>query len=736
MRKVTDPNLLKALEDQQQPTAKKVVDPELLAQLESDDSGVSGQQDSSSFMDAAKKGIQEAALTALVAKNRLQHNIGFGLGDEATAVAQGVGSFLTGNGYKQGFEKERAYQKAVTGALEQLAPSRMEAYDVGASVLNPFPMGKATKLGGKIVQGMAAGGATGGATGFGKAEGDIEERLPSALKGAEIGAGVGAALPVVGAGVKAGWEIGKAGAEGLKRMSNALMFGTDAAEKAASKFAKQGELLTKATGIDLTAGQQTGSRAILRTEDLLRSQAATSDRMFEDNMKKVGKVKAYFDKVANNIEGRSRDIAQVGTDIKKAFDETSDNIFALRAKQAKGDFNLVHQASGGKPIFEANNFFATLDDLINIGNQPGALPTEKSAAAIARGLKKDFTPTIKTVEGNQYTGAQKVLEEQVRQPLTALQFQKQLQRFGKYSKGNLTISEQLDKASSSAFAKRLFGALQKDLEEVATSGTGDNSPAAGALQVARENYRILSESLRELDDTALSKVVGSESANQPEKIFNSIMRFEPSGMKQAFDILSKAKPELVPEIQKAAVQKAISEAFLEPGVKVAKTSVKNRFDPQKLLSNLPSDQELKIIFGGSAKGMAIKKQLIRGVRATERLLQTGNVGASPTQPLTEMNVIMRMVARADLPGLAGKLISMGRTKELADIVLDPKKLKTLETISGGNAKAIAKNVSEQSLAGLVNALKAAATDTPAGSQVRKDLSGVLQRAVSPNPDNE
>lgn len=556
---------------------------------------------------------------------------------------------------------------------------------------------------------------------------NVKQLVSTGLAGAGLGVGeevapnnpeVALGLSLLGGGaIPVTESLVKSAASGANRMRNALFFGDVSSTQ--TPFAKEGRNLSRATGVGLTAGQQTGSKSLLGTEDFLGKSAATSDRMFNEGLQRSGKINNYFNKVIEKAKGAVKEPIALGSVINNTFDKTAKDLFKLRADQAKVDFNLVDATSQGAPIFTGDKFFNTLDELIAIGAENGSLPTDKRAAIIAKQIMKDFTKTT-TQEIPDFMGIVKTPQTVTeRVPMTATQFQKQLQRFGKYARGFETISEKLDKASSTAFARRLFGALNEDLDNTAAS-LDQGGVAAKALDVARQNYKTHSQALSTLDDTVLSNILGKESAKQPENIMRDVMKLQPSGLKQTLDVLSKANPELIPDIQKSVIQDAINNAFAAPGANLHRVSPENRFDPKILLSKLPDDKKLDVLF--SYGGELTKKRVVRGIQATERILQSGGMGQSPTQPFLEKQGILRDVVGLRVKPLLERIIVGKQANKITDIILDPKQLDTLESLAGMNKKAI----TSEALSALTKALSPetqAAQTLTLGTNIIQDKQG-------------
>ncbi len=189
MRQVTDPELLQQLNGSSE---KEVTDPAILAQL----NGTAAQPEATGSRNPFPAGyspspLEEVLLTGLAMKRGAVDHALFGLPNEVAAGAQGVGSFLTGQGYGAGYDKAIQDQDIQRQMVQQYAPARGALYNVGASLLSPDPLEKLTmpgKLGNIAVAGIK-GTLASGAQAAGEAQ--PGQRLQAAEEAAPWGAAFG-----------------------------------------------------------------------------------------------------------------------------------------------------------------------------------------------------------------------------------------------------------------------------------------------------------------------------------------------------------------------------------------------------------------------------------------------------------------------------------------------------------------------------------------------------------------
>lgn len=165
----------------------------------------------------------------------------------------GEGPTGLGENYDQGL----AFQRAKTEATRDQSPVSAGVSEVaGALMTAKLPLSvisKARNLGQATIAGAGTGAAMGAAAGFGAGEGGLGNRLDEAETGAQIGGLVGAVAPGVGA------VVGKAispfkSSNARQSMANIL----------------------QREGVDLTAGQRTGSHSLRYAESELGGQKAAN----------------------------------------------------------------------------------------------------------------------------------------------------------------------------------------------------------------------------------------------------------------------------------------------------------------------------------------------------------------------------------------------------------------------------------------------------------------------------
>jgi len=177
-----------------------------------------------------------------------------GFADEAAGAGNAVGEALRGKDFGQAFNDYSQLERARADLGREQQGALGTAAEIAGSLLSGRPdlaAGRAAGLIPTVIDGAKGGAVSGGIYGFGSADGDLVKRAHGASEGALIGAGIGAAVPVA--------------VEGVKRVISPLR-----APQAKTNAAN----VLRNEGVELTAGQATGSKGLQYREAELGGSAA------------------------------------------------------------------------------------------------------------------------------------------------------------------------------------------------------------------------------------------------------------------------------------------------------------------------------------------------------------------------------------------------------------------------------------------------------------------------------
>lgn len=187
-------------------------------------------------------------------------NFGDELVSGIAAPIKAAQNYITGEGptgIGENYDQGLAFQRAKTEATRDQRPISAGVSEVaGALMTAKLPLSvisKARNMGQAVAAGAGTGLGMGAIGGFGAGEGGLDDRLHEAKSGAVIGAATGAFAPVIGA---------------LASRAISPFKSSNARQSMANILQRE--------GVDLTAGQRTGSHALRYAESELGGQKAAN----------------------------------------------------------------------------------------------------------------------------------------------------------------------------------------------------------------------------------------------------------------------------------------------------------------------------------------------------------------------------------------------------------------------------------------------------------------------------
>lgn len=341
------------------------------------------------------------------------------------------------------------------------------------------------------------------------------------------------------------------------------------AKAAATNFGKAGKLLEEKTGIPLTAGQATGSRAMLQAEALAGRTTAVQ-RFYDFHQKQLRTAVIKIKDQLDNITPTGKGDFQVGEDIVKAFDDVAEKAIDLRRAQATVDFGEVTRVSNGTNVIPSKNLVGEIKNIIRELDVPGA---GDATAGIVNSAKQ-------TLEG--------LVDESGVQFLSGEGTARLLQIYTNAQKGTGVLFKDMERSQSRMVAGRLKDALLADLDEVVEAG-GLSGQVGAAVKAARDNYRANSVAVNELADSTLSRLIGNRTKSS-EAIAEKFRKMHPSEIKTSMAIIEKSSPEAGAAVRRAFVEAALRNAAPPPS---QGTAAGVKFSASRFLSNLPDGEILR-----------------------------------------------------------------------------------------------------------------------------------------------
>lgn len=437
--------------------------------------------------------------------------------------------------------------------------------------------------------------------------------------------------------------------------------------QAATPAAQQGKAVSQYLGVPLTPGQTSQRTSLLTLEGALRrspTKAADIMQQFDEQQLIAGRNR--WNQLMDNISRNPANAEMLGNQVIKAFDDTLGAARKVRSQQARADFAAIDSAAGRAPVFQLGDTVKALDDLIARYETPGGGDATAGLARQLRGVRDALIDQQGTLRGRSAQEVQRLMEV-----------------YGEAAAGTGKVFSDIETAQQRRIAKQVMDALDQDVA-MAANAAAPNSPLAAALQNARQNYRLNSQALEELRKSGIGQYLGlrEHGAVTPELVAERVVGMKPSQMRQTFQLLDTADPELSGAAKRYALEKAMLAA--EPSAeriadRLAQGAAPEGYSPARLLGELAKSPIIDALSPQEKFGLA---QLNA---AMQRLANRGGTEGSPTAPLGWAFDIAKNIATAGLAGDAVgafKLATMVvAPKKLAEAITSPNSFKALRTLT-------------------------------------------------------
>lgn len=375
------------------------------------------------------------------------------------------------------------------------------------------------------------------------------EAAPSAVLPGGGASALSRTAAAVGSGAagEAGRQVGGTAGQIAGSLLGGAAGGLVGAERGAGipKPPSEAARASKASGIPLTIGQETGNKVVTGGENMLRDFFTSAGTAHKDALKQVQAGVDSVERLAGQVPGATANAEQVGNRLRQAYNNTVDKIATVRDAQAKTDYGEVRRVAGNTPVINYKNTLDTLDKIIA---ENANVPSGDSArvAAQAKAIRDQLTKQgAATVDDAMKTRS----------------------AWGKAARRSGNIFTDIDVNANQALAKRLFGAVNKDFEDASTAAT----PIAQALKKANANYAKASQSIEYVKNSALGKLLGEDvtdamrsgqtiNTKAPEMVAKRFLDATPSQARAITSILKRDAPDVLQEAKAFVLKNGLEQA--------------------------------------------------------------------------------------------------------------------------------------------------------------------------------
>lgn len=489
--------------------------------------------------------------------------------------AAGAGRFMTeiGQGAKQiGLEVGEALGIADEGtadAYQQKVAAEKSLWDkysegdtaarvgeIGAAVGSAFiPMGGMAKGGNLLRSTTTAAGV--GAVEAGlqpvyEGENFLTEKSKQMGAGAAFGAGANAGLDALGRMV-----------EGITPNNVVARFANKMSDMSDANFKGRGAELVESTGIQLTPGAQTGSRALTFLENRARQSFGTADAALKVDQKISDQAVEHIEDLAARMKGEIVDPEGMGNAFRNSIKKSVNDILDSRDEMAAKNYGLIRE-SIPNGNFQTNNVVEEARRILD--EYDGVSGSE------ALKVRNEMKRVIKDLEGKKvktkdYDPIMNTPAEFASNNIDVESALKNRSYFSRVSKGAANLFRDIQSSEQRRIGARLTQAIEKDFDDLAEAAGSD---VGALLKEANQSYRQHMQSIDYIEKTAIGKMLGEDTVAPlfgaagnsiaPEKVAQKFLSLKPSEMKAIKTILEKHSPETINTAKTFMLQNALETA--------------------------------------------------------------------------------------------------------------------------------------------------------------------------------
>lgn len=401
----------------------------------------------------------------------------------------------------------------------------------------------------------------------------------------------------------------------------------------------EGRKAEQLIGQHLTASEITQDPFLQALESFVRHDPGVEAQARNLNNKQMARAVKWFKDKANKLDPQGKHFA---TQMQADFSATTKNLVNIRKLRAKKDFAKAFDANP-TPSIDTRDIKNYINEQIAELSQPG----------VAVGKK--------LTQLNQLKKMQVALPDKI----TAKHAQSLYETWSPSKSAESKIFKELDTASE----KRILNTLTARLDDSVQS-TGDQ-----LLIKARDNYRLNSQPIEELKNSAVGKLFGKTDP-KPEEIIKAFDRMDTTDINAAVKLLGDKDPQIVNRLKAFKINQA-----LDSGV--------SKQDPGSFQYDLGAfhnklkDKTFKSVFTGKERS-----DLLKGLNYANRVDKSVRKMASDQQ----LEVGGGFVNKTILSKMVSKFVG---AKALGDLLTTPQGLEKLKIAANApNSVALAASITD------------------------------------------
>jgi hypothetical protein len=324
-------------------------------------------------------------------------------------------------------------------------------------------------------------------------------------------------------------------------------------------FAKEGEDLSRRTGVRFTPSQVSGSKVGTALENMSRQSIFSADRAFEADTRIAHDAIRYMDRVMDGVTKNPASEAVLGSQIQSTVRGAVEKIATQRETIAAQQYGAIDKMLGNRAFVKPTNAMREADALIQ--EYSGIVtPEAQRIVAQAKALKDKL--------------AQK-------QGFTFREAQANRGYYGKGARGGTNVFDDVSGDLNRTIATRLFKAFDADMEQSAAglSGKGPGMVPHGtigldeAIKQANGNYRRYSQLMEYTKAHPIARLLGDDiklddvvqfNKIAPETVIQRLGNMKPTELHMVRDFMKQNAPEAWQQYKRLMIEKAMDSARTLP----------------------------------------------------------------------------------------------------------------------------------------------------------------------------
>jgi len=428
------------------------------------------------------------------------------------------------------------------------------------------------------------------------------------------------------------------------------------------QFAADGEALARRTGIDLTPGMVSGSRAQTGAENMARQSIFSADTAFQADERIANQAIGNVNRIMDRISPDAVSPQAIGDRMQRTVREAVDGIAENRERVAAQQFGQIRRMVGDAPIVDYANTRNTLRDIVN-----------------------EYTDVVGADARRIRTQAQRLLDEiGERNGFTLDAARRARGSYGRAARGGEDIFSNVNRDVNRRIAGRMYAAMSDDLDAAGArlgdlAGFGADLPVpAGTtatrpsemLRQANDDYRRHSDLLKAVQMSPLRRLLGDEinvddfmtvNTLPPETVIARIGSMKPSELGMVRDFMERNSPETWQQYKRMIVEDALGEAQSAPASAGARTLP---FNATGFVRALGGDKPDKVARLQQIFGEGEMAEIMDAMQAARRMGDKFGANFSGTGPYQEVAQALRNFSVQGLATTAGTAAGFNRVARM------------------------------------------------------------------------